>query len=60
MQLKQLLAKYNLTQRAFADITGIPLRTVENWCRGFRELKPYIYNLIEFYLSVKLGGNPDK
>lgn len=44
--LRTLLDTYHLTQAAFARRFGIPLRTVESWCRGLRTPPPYVLRLL--------------
>ena len=50
MTIKELRAATNLTQKAFAELTGIPQRTIENWESGRRNPPAYLVELIEYYL----------
>lgn len=56
MTIKELKSKYKLTQKQLNDISGIPLRTIENWESGASKPKEYILNLLENYLEIKLKG----
>ena len=47
MTIREIRTKYNLTQAALSKITGIPLRTIENWDSGCRKHPPYIPDLVE-------------
>ena len=47
MTIREIRTKYNLTQAALSKITGIPLRTIENWDSGSRKHPPYIPDLVE-------------
>ena len=37
MTIKELRERYNLTQARMSEITGVPLRTIENWDEGSRK-----------------------
>lgn len=50
-KIKELLKEYNLTIKDFAEITGAPARTVENWSSGRRELKEYEINWVREYVE---------
>lgn len=57
MTIRELLATYHLTQAAFSQRFGIPIRTVEDWCRGVRTPPPYVPLLIEDELKrYEKGG----
>lgn len=51
MTVKEIRAKYNLTQQALSDRFGISLRTVEKWDRGERIPPDYIPRMIEEILA---------
>ena len=53
MTVKELRARYHLTQKALSDLTGIPLRTIENWEGNKRKPPEYILTLLESYLEHK-------
>lgn len=59
MTLKEIRAKYNLTQADLARLTGIPKRNIENWESGSRPIKSYMPGLIEAKLEqiMKNGGS---
>ena len=47
MTVKEILERYNLTTEQAAEITGIPMRTLQNWVLGYREPAPYMSSLID-------------
>ncbi len=51
MTIKQLRAATGLTQKAFAELTGIPKRTIENWEAGNRQPPDYLIKLLACYLE---------
>lgn len=55
MNLKDLRAKYGLTQQELSDLLGIPKRTIGNWEDGKRNLKDYMFNLIEFKVEAVMN-----
>ena len=48
--IRSLRKAAGLTQAAFADYFGIPLRTIEDWETMRRSCTPYLINLIEYKL----------
>ena len=56
--IKELRAKYKMTQYQFADLTGIPFRTIQNWEGGQRKCPDYVEKLLIFYLenTIKKEG----
>lgn len=50
---KELRQASGMTQRAFAEYFGIPLRTVEDWERGVRKCAPYLIDLMKYKLDNK-------
>lgn len=50
MTLKKLQEQTGMTQTAFADYFGIPLRTVQHWINGDRECPVYLLRLMEYKL----------
>lgn len=46
--LRSIIDKHFLTQAKFADLYGIPIRTVESWCTGSRLPAPYIQEALIF------------
>lgn len=51
MDIKAIRQLHGLSQRALSDLTGIPLRTIENWETGKRNPPEYVVRLLEFYLD---------
>lgn len=49
--MKELRIKYNLTQKKMSEITGIPVRTIQNWEGGKRKCPEYIIELVKFKLE---------
>ena len=59
--IKELRKQTGLTQKAFAEHLGIPLRTIEDWEAGRRTPPEYIPRLIAYQLKYedlekKIGG----
>lgn len=52
--IKEMRRKYGLTQKQFADITGIPKRTVENWEEEKRNPPEWLPKMIESYLAANV------
>ncbi len=50
-QVKAIRASTGLTQKAFAEKTGVPLRTVLSWETGARKPPEYAIRLLE--IAVK-------
>lgn len=51
MTFKELRAKSGMTQRAFGEYFGIPLRTIENWEAGVNRCPTYLLNLMLYKLE---------
>lgn len=50
LSMRELVSHTGLSQTAFAKRTGIPLRTVQNWCAGSRDCPAYVsFLLAEHY-----------
>lgn len=49
-EIKEMRQKFNLTQKQFSEITGIPKRTIENWEEGKRTPPEWLPKMIECYL----------
>lgn len=45
-RLKELRKKLGLSQAKFAEKFGIPLRTIQDWEYGKREVRSYIVNML--------------
>lgn len=50
-KMKELRKKYGLTQKQLSEITGIPVRTIQNWEGGQRKCPTYVADLIKFKLE---------
>lgn len=48
--IKELRAKTGLSQARFADLVGIPRRTIENWESGRVSPAPYLVALLAYWL----------
>lgn len=44
--IKDVRIKYGLTQQEMSDLTGVPVRTIQNWEGGQRKCPDYVANLI--------------
>lgn len=51
MDFKELRQRSGLSRHKFADLFGIPYRTVQNWELGLRECPDYLLNLMRYYLE---------
>ena len=45
-RLKELRKELELSQAKFAEKFGIPLRTIQDWEYGKREVRSYIVNMM--------------
>lgn len=52
-RIKELREQTGLTQKAFSEHLGIPLRTIEDWEAGRRTPPDYIPRLIEYQLKFE-------
>lgn len=50
-EIKALRESTGLTQRAFAELLGIPKRSIENWESGVSKPPDYLVRLIRFFLD---------
>jgi DNA-binding transcriptional regulator YiaG len=51
MTFKELRKESGMTQKAFAEYFGIPLRNIENWERGANKCPPYLLSLMAYKLN---------
>ena len=51
--IKDLRAETGLTQKAFSDVYGIPLRTIENWESGVRNPPEYVVELLRYRITTE-------
>lgn len=49
--VKQICDEYGMKQSELSRRFDIPLRTVEDWCRGVRNPPPYLIRMIEELLK---------
>lgn len=59
--VKELKDKSGLTYQQMQDLTGVPARTLQNWCQGCREAPLYMAPLLEAKIIVtRLYGTMDR
>lgn len=51
MDIKNLRTRTNLSQSKFANVVGIPVRTIQKWEQGDRVPPDYVVKLIEYFLK---------
>lgn len=51
MTFKELRAKAGMTQKAFGEYFGIPLRTIENWESEVNHCPKYLLDLMLYKLQ---------
>lgn len=56
MTFKELRQQSGMTQKAFAEYFGIPLRTIENWERCVNKCPQYLLDLMEYKLNNEKNG----
>lgn len=47
MTIRDILDRYDLNYNQASEITGIPSRTIQNWCLDYREPAPYMADLLD-------------
>lgn len=52
LSMRELVSRTGLSQTAFAKRTGIPLRTVQNWCAGTRDCPAYVRFLLDEHYGL--------
>lgn len=57
MEIKEMVEKLGVTQAKFAEIFGIPKRSLENWCVGRTDCKDYLKKLLEKEVNRMLEDN---
>lgn len=45
-KIKEARIKHGLTQKQVSDITGVPLRSIENWEAGVRKCPNYVEKMV--------------
>ncbi len=51
--MKAMRKEAKMTQREFSEYFGIPLRTVEDWERGVRQMPDYVLRIFAYKLRVE-------
>lgn len=51
MTIKDMRTRTGLTQAQFAELLGIPKRTIENWERDVNRCPEYTIKLIDYFLT---------
>lgn len=59
MTIKEMRAKTKLTQAQFAQLLGIPKRSIENWERGVSRCPDYVTKLIDYFLEHEEAYNKE-
>lgn len=54
-RLKQLRLERGLTQQGLSEETGIPIRSIQNWENGKRQINPESAKQLADYFEVDLG-----
>lgn len=52
-RLKELRKKLGLSQAKFAEKFGIPIRTIQDWEYGKREVRSYIVDMIHKIIELE-------
>lgn len=56
--VKELCKEYGYSQTSLAKRFGIPLRTVQDWCRELRTPPPWMVSMLEEILSAEMIKSP--
>jgi len=51
MTIKEIRDTTGLTQTEFGELLGIPVRTIQNWEKGYRIPPAYIIELVNFKIK---------
>jgi transcriptional regulator with XRE-family HTH domain len=51
--LKQEIKKLGMTQKGFAELTGLSENGISQWIRGTREMPSWVKPFLEFYRKSK-------
>lgn len=60
MTIKEMRAKTGLTQAQFAQLLGIPKRSIENWERDISRCPEYVNKLIDYFLEHEGAYNKEE
>lgn len=55
MNIKEARIRYDLTQKQVSEITGIPVRTIQNWETGVRKCPDYVTNMAVMLIELKVA-----
>lgn len=55
MNIKDARIRHGLTQKQLAEITGVPVRTIENWEGGQRKCPAYVERMVLDMLESKFS-----
>lgn len=55
MNIKDARIRHGLTQKQLSEITGVPVRTIENWEGGQRKCPDYVERMVLDTLERKFG-----
>lgn len=58
-RIRRIIEEAEMTQKNFAEFIGIPIRTVEDWCRDVRKCPKYVEDLIEFRMNESIITRSD-
>ena len=58
-ELKRKLKEIGVSQKEFAEATGVHTNTVSQWARGINEIPPWVEKFIELY-AMKLNSEKVK
>ena len=51
MSIKELRQQAGMSQKAFGDYFGIPIRTIQNWEAGINQCADYLLKLMDYKLK---------
>lgn len=60
MTIKEIRKITKLSQTAFGNLFGIPLRTIQNWESGSNVPPKYVVDLIEEKILREYGSNDER
>lgn len=52
-EIKKMREEAGMTQKAFSDFFGIPVRTLQDWEAGFRKPPEYVVRLLPYKLKAE-------
>lgn len=60
MTIKEMRTRTGLTQAQFAQLLGIPKRSIENWERGVSRCPDYVPKFIDYFLTHEGAYNKEE